>query len=206
MRLDMCYSQAKKEIISRGFASEIEWQEQQVPEIISESFFLQEAAWVVYCSGFREATVRRCFDFISLCFCDWCSASEIVKNKNKCVSTAMYVFNNKRKHDAVAKIAQKIANCGFNEYKHQLLCQPIQVLQELPFIGKITSYHLAKNLGFEVAKPDRHLVRLKDFFGFSSVTKLCQHLSEISGDPVRVVDIVLWRYMEQNGLRNLTWH
>ena len=69
MRLDMFYSQAKKEIISRGFASEIEWQEQQVPEIISESFFLQEAAWVVYCSGFREATVRRCFDFISFFTC-----------------------------------------------------------------------------------------------------------------------------------------
>lgn len=206
MKLDLFYAQAKKEVISRGFASEIDWQDLQHPENISESYFLQEAAWVIYCSGFREATVRRYFSFISLCFCDWCSAKEIAENKKKCTSTAMYIFNNKRKHDAVASIAERISNCGFCRYKKQLLSQPIHTLQQLPFIGKVTSYHLAKNLGFNLAKPDRHLVRLKDMLRFPSVDALCQHISAISGDSVRVVDIVLWRYMEQNGLQNLAGH
>ncbi len=61
-------------------------------------------------------------------------------------------------------------------------------------IGPITSFHLAKNLGYPVAKADRHVQRLSDELGFRDAQQLCQYLSEWSGEPVPVVDVVLWRY------------
>lgn len=195
------YATAKQEVISLGYTSEIAWQESQSPETINESMFLQETAWVIYCSGFREETVRNYFSHISLCFCDWESAKEICSNKDKCLYTAMSVFRNKRKHYAVASVAELVATSGFSYFKTNLLNNPIETLRQLPFIGTVTSYHLAKNLGFDVAKPDRHLERLKKHFGYHSVGALCSDISSYYDDSIRVIDIVLWRYLERSSTK-----
>lgn len=192
------YDRAKHEVVSLGYSKEINWQTSQHPDNIDERTFLQESAWVIYCSGFKESTVRKYFDHISLCFCDWESASEIARNRDICTKAAMCVFKNKRKHCAVAEVATRISKCKFSIYKEKLLEDPICTLQELPFIGKITSYHLAKNLGFDIAKPDRHLLRLSKLYGYLNVQTLCSDVSSYSGDAIKVVDIILWRYMERN--------
>lgn len=191
------YDRAKREVINLGYLDEIQWQAGQEPETITESYFLREAAWVVYCSGFRESVVRRHFDFISLCFCDWSSADEIVEKGEQCICAAMHAIRNRRKHDAVVEIARRVSAWRFDTYKDRFTSSPIAVLQELPFIGPVTAFHLAKNLGFDVAKPDRHLLRLYPQLGFGGVDEMCRSISQASGDPLRVVDLVLWRYLER---------
>ena len=71
---------------------------------------------------------------------------------------------------------------------------PINKLQALPYIGPITSYHLAKNLGVPCAKSDRHLKRLSEMLGFNCVQQFCKEVSTLSGDAIHVVDLVLWRF------------
>jgi hypothetical protein len=190
------YTGAKRLLVDQGYQPEIDWQERQCPADVTESGFLREAAWVVYCCGFREATVRRHFDFLSLCFFDWSSARDIAESGDVCIATAMTAIANRRKHEAVLTIASKIASNGFRVFRGELLRSPLDALSGLPYIGPVTALHLAKNLGFEVAKPDRHLVRLKDQLGFIDVHEMCSRIAEESGDPVSVVDLVLWRYLE----------
>lgn len=62
-----------------------------------------------------------------------------------------------------------------------------------------------KNLGIQVAKPDRHLVRIAQNYGFNDVQKFCSSISEKTNDPVSVVDLVLWRYatLDREYLSNL---
>lgn len=110
----------------------------------------------------------------------------------------MLAFRYRRKHEAVVEIASRIAAVGFDKFRERLLASPILTIQELPFLGPITSIHLAKNLGFEIAKPDRHLVRLQAQFGYKNVDTMCEEISIAFGDPIRVVDVVLWRYLEQS--------
>ena len=191
------YIGAKRQLVDQGYRPEIDWQEGQRPADVTESDFLREAAWVVYCCGFREATVRRHFDFLSLCFFDWNSALDIAESGDVCIATAMTAIANRRKHEAVVTIASKVASNGFGAFRRQLLRRPSDALTGLPYIGPVTALHLAKNLGFQVAKPDRHLVRLKDQLGFVDVHEMCSRLAEESGDPVSVVDLVLWRYLER---------
>ena len=179
------------------YANEIAWQVSRNPKQVDESEFLREAAWVVYCSGFRESTVRRHFDYISLCFFDWGSAKEIVAAKDVCVDSAMRAIGNYRKHLAIVTIAQRVAERSFVTFKRAFLKEPIAIFATLPFLGPVTSVHLAKNLGFDLAKPDRHLVRLRTLLGFQDVEEMCRSISSSSGDSVRVVDLVLWRYMER---------
>jgi hypothetical protein len=75
----------------------------------------------------------------------------------------------------------------------------LDYLDTLPMIGPITKYHLARNLGLDYAKPDRHLVRLAEKFGYSDIQAMCEKLAAYSGWRVGTVDVILWRYSNMKG-------
>ena len=62
----------------------------------------------------------------------------------------------------------------------------------LPWIGKIVVFHLVKNFGADVAKPDVHLQRLADREGVTA-QQLCDRLAAATGYRVATVDTILWR-------------
>lgn len=191
------YLKAKAELYAQGFASEIMWQESVSPCKTTEHVFLREAAWVIYCSGFKESILRQKFNYLSLCFFDWLSAEKIAANAENCVSTAMLGFANKSKHQAILAIAQRIASHGFDVFWKNIRTDVLKNMMQLPYIGPITAIHLAKNLGFDMAKPDRHLVRVTQHLGFDCAQGMCESISSNTGDSIRVIDLVLWRYAER---------
>lgn len=200
------YKAAKRYVLAHGYAAELAWQDSLELASFTESDLLREASWVILCSGFREAVVRRSFDFISLCFCDWESASAICKYAEHCEATALTRFANRRKIRAIIETARLVEQIGFEKFKLSVMADPVESLRFLPFIGEITSFHLAKNLGFPASKPDRHLQRLASVLGYGGAGDLCLGLSNMSGDSVQVVDSVLWRFAERNGYARLVKH
>lgn len=176
-----------------GYAWEIEWQKSRRFGHFDEPEFLREAAWVVLNSGFRESVIRKKFSYISLCFCDWESAKEITAHQKQCIATAFAAFRSERKLNAIARIAEIIDDIGFEPFRSQVWSDPIQTLRKLPFIGPITSWHLAKNLGVDVAKNDRHLERLAKHCGYFDAQALCDFLADRTGETRAVVDLILWR-------------
>jgi hypothetical protein len=191
------YKMAKFKIECSPYVQEIKWQQALRLSNISETHFLREYAWVVLNSGFREAVVRRHFDYISLCFCDWESAEAISSNARACVESALAAFANRRKLEAIVNTAGMVSAIGFELLKLDLERDPLSVLSPLPFLGPVTKWHLAKNLGLDVAKPDRHLARLARQFGYNDVTRMCGDIGREFGDRIAVVDSVLWRFEEQ---------
>jgi hypothetical protein len=194
------YHAAKRTVEAAGFGFEGEWQRGVLGQDFLERDLLREAAWVILCSGFNERVVRRRFDAISLCFCDWCSAEYIVSRGDRCRSTAMAVFGNSRKITAILRTCDYVYEQGFSSLCSRIQSDPIQELGKLPFIGPVTSYHLAKNLGIDVVKRDRHLVRLAAYLGFDAPEEMCVAFGHQVGEPVSVVDIVLWRYCALSSL------
>lgn len=188
------FERAREAVARWPLSAELAWQRSALPEHFTETDLLREAAWVILCGGFREATVRRVFDHVSLCFFDWSSAAEISEAGAGCVAAACAVFNNRRKLSAIVEVARRVERIGFAELKHRIIGQPVIELRHFPYIGEVTAWHLAKNLGFDVAKPDRHLVRLAREHGFDDAHALCSALSRATGEPIRMVDLVLWRY------------
>jgi len=192
-RLADLYLNIKNTIIRHGFGDEIDWQEDNHIEKLNETTFLKESAWVVLSSGMRETVIRQKFPSISKAFYNWHS-SKIVNNKNKCRKAALKVFGNKRKIDAIIKIVEKTYKLGFYLFKENIVKDGIEFIQLLPFMGPATSYHLAKNIGLDVVKPDRHLLRITDKAGYNCPEKLCNTISKYVGDKISVVDIVMWRF------------
>ena len=192
--LNEAYFRAKAKVLSAGYADEVSWQLSRQTKAIDETDLLRESAWVILSSGFRESIVKKIFTYISLCFYDWESAGVITQNRDMCRATALSAINHVGKIDGIIRVAEIIDKTGFNVLKQRIITDPICELMRFPYVGKITAYHLAKNLGFQVAKADRHLMRLSSIAGFSDVQEFCSTISEMTDDPINVVDIVLWRY------------
>jgi hypothetical protein len=192
----VAYGRAKAFVEAR-FGHEIMWQRTVCIEEVTESDFLREAAWVIFCTGFRERTVRSLFSYLSLCFFDWESGAVIAEHAEVCRNAALGAFNNPRKVDAIIQIAREVDREGFTKLKREMVQQPIEWLRQLPYIGPVTAYHLAKNLGLPVAKPDRHLQRLAATLSYPDAHALCRDIEALSGDPPHVVDLILWRYLAE---------
>jgi len=192
--LKRTYNRIKTYVVESGFKNEIEWQENIDFEQIRESDFLRESAWVILCTGMNVNVIRKYFRDISLCFYNWESSKKIVEMKKYCIESASLYFRNYRKIYAIAQVSDIMALTGFKKIKQLLEHSPIETLQQFPFIGPITAFHLAKNLGLPFAKADRHLSRITKALGYNNVQELCDYISEKTGDTVQVVDIVLWRY------------
>jgi len=192
------FSRACSYVQHAGLSAEVAWQREADFTKFTERELLREHAWVALCSGFRESVVRRVFDHVSLCFCDWESAEAIVSAGDVCYLTAASRFANLAKLEGIFSTAKHINDVGFSKFKQSVLADPINRLQTLPFIGPITSWHLAKNLGLDVAKPDRHLVRVSELLGFRSADHFCRELAAVTGEQAKVVDLIVWRYVADN--------
>ena len=192
--LASAYVKAKLKVLASGFAPEIMWQKTLRIQELTEVDLLRECAWVILSSGMRESVVRTKFPCIGQAFFDWASAQEIVLHSDHCIRTALPFFRHERKIEAIAQSAQIIYSKGFEVLRDEIACDPIGTLQQFPYIGPATSFHMAKNIGLPFAKPDRHLCRLAALSGYERASDLCRAIADYIGDPVSVVDIVLWRF------------
>jgi endonuclease III len=192
--LASAYVKAKMTVLAAGYVHEIVWQENVRTEELTERDLLRECAWVILSSGMRESVVRKKFPGIGEAFFEWSSAEVIVRHRDQCVSSALVLFGHRRKIAAIAQCARIVYEKGFELLRNELTSDPIEALQQFPYIGPITSYHVAKNIGFSVAKPDRHLCRIAELSGYHSPADLCKALADYVGDPIAVVDVVLWRF------------
>lgn len=193
-QLACAYVHAKRCVLDAGFGWEIIWQRTRQSDDMTETLLLREAAWVILSTGMREAIVRSKFPIISRAFFEWRSASQIAKHAGHCKSQAFPHFRHQAKLNAIVSVARLISRRGFEILKYEILQDPLPVLCQFPYIGPVTSFHLAKNLGLSVPKPDRHLSRMAQLFGYENVHEFCHTISGFIGDPVEVVDIVLWRF------------
>lgn len=193
------FTRATQFVVDCGFEDEIEWQRDRCLENLTESEFLSEAAWVVLSSGMRETVIRSRFLAISEAFHYWEDADAISQDADVCRDRALQCFRHEGKISAIVSIVSHVADIGLESVKLHLQASGVDYLSTFPYMGPATSYHFAKNIGLDVVKPDRHLLRISVAAGFDSPDELCRVVSEHAGESVAVVDLILWRYATLRG-------
>ena len=169
------YKKAKDEVIVHGYDKEVDWATKVRFDKMTLENFSHEYVWVVCNSGMRNQVAKKIFD-------------RFMKSGD-----LKYIGHPHKKH-SIKTLFEK-GKEWFDKLKsYDTTEQRLEYLETLPHIGPITKYHLAKNLGIQVAKPDRHLVRLAKHFDFKTAQELCEFISKHVGDNIITVDVVLWRY------------
>jgi hypothetical protein len=206
-RIGHAYFFAKNYIISKGYWNEIEWQENSSYSKLTQQIFLKEAAWVILASGLNDKVVQIKFPLIMEIMFGFTSPSKISANKSTCYKKALKEFNHPGKINAILYVAEQLTNHSFECIKSQINQLGIDYLKSFPYIGDATAYHLAKNIGLNVAKPDRHLVRMSNALGFTTPAELCMKISDELDEKVALVDLVLWRYatLDKLYLEKISW-
>lgn len=207
-KLGHAYFYAKEVVKREGFITEIETQESIDFEGIDAKSFIKETAWVILNSGMRESVIRKIWTEFSKAFYDWNDPKKILNTRGECYKNALKTFNYPRKIHSIIECISIISSKGFSNFKNEIKNKGVDVLEELPFIGKITKYHLAKNVGLNYSKPDRHLQRISDHLNFVCVHDMCSIISKTTYEQESVVDLVLWRFATLNPdyLNKLNWY
>jgi 3-methyladenine DNA glycosylase/8-oxoguanine DNA glycosylase len=158
--------------------------------------FLEEYAWVVYAAGFKEAILEKKFPAIKKAFNGF-KVQYVSKMSN--LHAVLKVFNSERKARNVIEGSRMIARGWFANLKQ---CKPkraVNVLDELPGIGPVNKYQLARDIGLaDVAKPDIWIIRVTKVFGFSHYKKMVKYLSGKTGEKEGVVDFILWIFCAEH--------
>jgi len=196
--VEQFFSNASTTLSSSPFGKEIEWQRSNSLCSISEQDFLRETAWVIINSGFKEKTARKLFGYIEIAFQNFASAEIMLAEADLSLEIALNVLNHPGKLKGIIAAAERVKENGFETFRRKIESRPYETLQSIPFIGETTVRHLAKNLGLNFAKPDRHLVRLAKAAQFDSVDSMCTHLSRVFSEQVKVIDLILWRFMAES--------
>lgn len=187
-----------------------------------------QVCWVVYSTGFRYKVVRKYWPAIgrALCYFDVTRVAELAKNL-ECAALKICEqsnFNNLRKAKwcvVNARRMQELSQDGrFPDGLKSLLVQlsekrsfeiieltPKMITQlRLLGIGPTTIFHLLKNVGIDVFKPDRHLRRLLSAFRLVSpdatVAQICEAMEELSvitGMSINEIDSTLFFYGQSRG-------
>jgi hypothetical protein len=161
-------------IVEAGYEGDIAWSE-TVSEPRDADEFAREAIFVICNSGMRFTVAQGIFGRVMASL--------------ECGGSAHHAFGHKGKCGAIDFIWQER---GRLLAEYLVAPDKLAFCEGLPWIGGITKYHLAKNFGADVAKPDIHLQRLADWEGTDPQT-LCQRLANESGYRAATVDLILWR-------------
>ena len=162
--------------------------------------FFREVCWVIHATGFSAKAVGKFFERLMTAYGDFIDLAQ--EDKNTVIERVRKVVNNPPKIIAVHQMAKNLTlglgTVGWEEYKNQNLSSP-DLLKKLPYIGKITCFHLARNIGLlECVKPDLHLVRLAKHWGYKDCLSMCEDIQkqheETSGEklPLGIIDLAIW--------------
>ena len=168
------YLNLKRQVILRGYQDDITWCETVGPCASADDFF-SEFSWAVLNSGMKEQIARKIWARIRAAIARGDAVSSVFGHPGKA----------KAIQDVLARKEELFR--GYRDAEDKLT-----YLESLPWIGPITRFHLAKNFGLDVCKPDRHLVRISLLYN-TTPEAMCLALSELSGDRIGTVDYVIWR-------------
>jgi len=154
--------------------------------------FYQEYIWCVHTAGFSAKIVGKHINNLLKIYSPYYLYA--TTDFNQSFESLKLICNNQLKSQAIWKLANilitELKTIDWLTFKNQHLNTP-EKLQRLPYIGKITCFHLARNIGLlDSVKPDLHLTRLATHFGFKTPIEMCQAIN--SDLPLGIIDLILW--------------
>ncbi len=183
---------------------------------------------IIFYSGFRASTVEKKEQIILSHFPDYKTVSDYTdKEFNRIFSDSMMIRNERKIKSCItnAKIFRAIVNehGSFQNYLDSfdanssfdnLILLKEELEYRFDYLGGTTVYHFLTDIGFNVLKPDRVILRIFKRLGLIDTEKQLlktvvqgRLFAKATGLPIRYVDIIFVKYGQQGesemfGLKN----
>jgi hypothetical protein len=180
------FKQLESVLRHKGYDDIIAWSEALSPPANARAF-AHEAIYVICNSGMSVAVANPIY---------WRCVRTL--NRRQSAST---VFGHAGKARAIDHIWRH-RHILFEAYR--IADNKMAFLLTLPFIGRTTQHHLAKNLGEDTVKPDVHLLRLARH-EHSTPLDMCERLAFLSGFRIGTIDTILWRACADGYLESIEY-
>ena len=179
-------------------------------KILSSEEFALEAIYVILASGFRQQTAKKIFLKIST-FLETCNLVD--------EDSLFLIFKNKAKNKAIVKIWKEKDTFRNDFYDLITDSEKLDFLEKLPYIGKITKNHIARNLGIDIVKYDIWIQKIAvclegdlndcNLINNQKLNPKIQLIADlmftkiikITGEKRGYIDVVLWKSCEQGLLK-----
>jgi hypothetical protein len=167
------YRCAYNRVVAAGYQKEIYyWQDLGAFDTCIPEQFFSEYVWCVLNAGMKEQVARKIYNRFMVVG-DLSTIGHL--GKRAAIKRGI------EEHAQWFRILQGIPD-------------KIEYLQTLPWIGPITKYHLARNIGIDCVKPDRHLTKLAKYLGYESPLTLCLEVQkEATYEKLGTIDYIFWR-------------
>jgi endonuclease III len=163
-------------------------------ESVTPAFFFQEYVWVVHATGFSAKAVGKFMPRLMAAYGKW---DRLGREKfAPAMARVKAVCNNPQKakavHSTASRMVAELRDTPWEEWRRENLSS-VEKIGELPYVGKITRYHLGRNVGLlDCVKPDLHLVRMADHWGFKDCESMCLAMRGDDEVPLGIVDLAVW--------------
>lgn len=179
-----------------------EWRSER-PENRTDSDLLAEYAWVVVSCGMTAHVTGRLWPRLTSAFRGWNPAAVAASPLDVQVE-ALSVLKHPRKIGAILSLADSLDRQPgqMQRLAGMPTSEALAWMQTLPWVGPVSRYHLARNLGWDVVVRSGPVVRLAACLGCTP-DELVHETAARVGERIRVVDLVLWNWAHQVGDRRM---
>jgi thermostable 8-oxoguanine DNA glycosylase len=177
------FIRAYSEVVERGYLEEIMWCRNRRFSDITPLDFLDQYMFAVFSSsGLNNQVVQKQMDKFTKAVHDGENAFDTIKNR--------------RMKDAIVRMWTAYPHIFEILKSKKTDFDKIEYLETLQQIGPKEKLHLARNLGIDCVKPDRHMLKLAEKFEYATPDEMCRDIQRNLPIPERigVIDVILWRY------------
>jgi hypothetical protein len=181
--------------VDRNYPEHIEWLRGLKSINVTMPYFWREYVWCSLVSGFNARIVSSFYDQ----FLAAIGPDPYITNHH--IPTIKKVFANEGKIVKILQCADIIKDMGWGDfYARYIEPKDVDILTELPNVGPVIKYHLARNIGIDCIKPDLHLTRLAKHFKYDDPHHMCSELAKTHNvELVGEVDLRLFLYVQHYG-------
>lgn len=187
--------------------------------IMHDNDYYQLLVNIIFYSGFRAATVEKYLERIHIHFPDYKVVSKYTQEDIEKIKLDPKMIQNKSKIDACVRNAKKVTQIvgeygsikNYIDYfepnsSEEAIYKLKRSLEKnFSFLGGITSYHFMTDIGLNVLKPDRVILRIFKRLGLidnekdlQGAVEIGQAFSKATHFPIRFIDIIFVLYGQLN--------
>lgn len=176
------------------------------PKIFTPDEFAEEIFYVICVAGFKQTTAKKMCNKVK---------DYIKEHQNPQFEDMIKIYRNVNKINAIIKVWNNRKELHNKFYSLSTPEEKLEFLSQLPHIGNITKYHIARNLGINFVKYDIWIQRLGvalyggdeyiDKISNSKlnleIKKMCDKmfcdLEKQINEKTGYIDVVLWKACQQ---------